>query len=166
MNKKALLIPILLGMFLASCGGGGEAPSSQPSSVEPSSEPTPSSESSSEDPSKENFTNVFFDSASYTYDGESHILNEVRGAPEGTTITYTGREAKTNIGTYNASAKLVKEGYNDKTLSATLTITPATFSGLTYANKSVKYDGAEHINDIQLVGVLPAGTTKTETVKN
>ena len=103
---------------------------------------------------------------SYVYDGQSHILAEVSGAPENTIITYTGRTAYTNVGTYNATAKLVKEGYNDKTLNATLTITPATFAGVTYESKSIKYDGAEHINDIQLVGTLPQGTTKNETVKD
>lgn len=150
------LIPALLGMFLTACGGGG--------SSTPSDNPGGGSEHGY--PAKIDFTGVEFASASYVYDGQPHILAEVTGAPENTTITYTGRSEQTNVGTYNASAKLVKEGYNDKTLNATLTITPATFTGYTYESKSVKYDGAEHINDIQLVGTLPQGTTTTETVKN
>lgn len=157
MKKKVLfLIPALLGMFLTACGGGG------------SSTPSDNSGGGSEHgyPAKIDFTGVEFASASYVYDGQPHILAEVTGAPENTTITYTGRSKQTNVGTYNVSAKLVKEGYNDKTLNATLTITPATFTGYTYESKSVKYDGAEHINDIQLVGTLPQGTTTTETVKN
>lgn len=157
MKKKALfLISALLGMFLTACGGGG--------SSTPSDNPGGGSEPGY--PAKTDFTGVEFASASYVYDGQPHILAEVTGAPENTTITYTGRSEQTNVGTYNASAKLVKEGYNDKTLNATLTITPATFTGYTYESKSVKYDGAEHINDIQLVGTLPQGTTTTETVKN
>lgn len=158
MKKKVLfLIPALLGMFLTACGGGG-------GSSTPSDNPGGGSEPGY--PTKADFTGVEFASASYVYDGQPHILGEVTGAPENTTITYTGRSEQTNVGTYNASAKLVKEGYNDKTLNATLTITPATFTGYTYESKSVKYDGAEHINDIQLVGILPQGTTTTETVKN
>lgn len=158
MKKKALfLIPALLGMFLTACGGGG-------GSSTPSDNPGGGSEPGY--PAKTDFTGVEFASASYVYDGQPHILAEVTGAPENTTITYTGRSKQTNVGTYNASAKLVKEGYNDKTLNATLTITPATFTGYTYESKSVEYDGAEHINDIQLVGTLPQGTTTTETVKN
>ena len=158
MKKKALfLIPALLGMFLTACGGGG-------GSSTPSDNPGGGSEPGY--PAKTDFTGVEFASASYVYDGQPHILAEVTGAPENTTITYTGRSEQTNVGTYNASAKLVKEGYNDKTLNATLTITPATFTGYTYESKSVKYDGAEHINDIQLVGTLPQGTTTTEIVKN
>ena len=152
MKKKLLfLILSLLGMFLSACGGGSDSGGES---------------GSSGDPAKTDFTGVAFESASYVYDGQPHILAEVTGAPENTTITYTGRNEYTNVGTYNASAKLVKEGYNDKTLNATLTITPATFTGYTYESKSVKYDGAEHINDIQLVGTFPQGTTTNETVKN
>ena len=163
MKKKFLfLIPALLGMFLSACGGGGG--SSTPSDPGGGSELGGGSEPGGE--TKQDFTGVSFESASYVYDGQPHILGEVSGAPENTTITYTGRNEYTNVGTYNASAKLVKEGYNDKTLNATLTITPATFTGYTYESKSVKYDGAEHINDIQLVGTFPQGTTTTETVKN
>lgn len=159
MKKKLFfLIPALLGLFISACGGGSNAP-------EPSSGGDASS-SKEQDPTKENFTGVSFESASYVYDGQAHILAEVTGAPENTTITYTGRSEYINVGTYNASAKLTKEGYNDKTLNATLTITPATFTGYTYESKSVKYDGAEHINDIQLVGTFPQGTTTTETVKD
>ena len=163
MKKKLLfLVPALLGMFLTACGGGGSSTPSEPSGG--SSEPSGSDSGS--DPAKSDFTGVAFESASYVYDGQPHILAEVTGAPENTTITYTGRNEYTNVGSYNASAKLVKEGYNDKTLNATLTITPATFTGYTYESKSVKYDGAEHINDIQLVGTFPQGTTTNETVKN
>lgn len=152
MKKKLLfLVPILLGMFLAACNT--------------SSGSTSSSDGGSEQ-TKLDFTGVYFDSASYTYDGNPHILAEVRGAPENTIITYTGRQEYTDAGTYDATAKLVKEGYNDKTLSATLTINKATLTGYTYDSKIVIYDGSDHINDIQLVGILPQGTTKTETVKD
>ena len=165
--KKKFLLFALLPLLLAGCnnGGGDNQPSSTPASSE-SQKPSESSSSDSQAPAKQDFTGVSFESASYVYDGQSHILAEVKGAPENTTITYTGRTACTNVGSYNATAKLVKEGYNDKTLNATLTITPATFAGVTYESKSVKYDGAEHINDIQLVGTLPQGTTKNETVKD
>lgn len=231
MKKKLLfLVPVLLGMFLSACGGGGSTNLPEDSSgggTEPGGDPT-----------KSDFVGVSFESATYTYDGQPHILAEVSGAPENTTITYTGREEHVDAGTYNASAKLVKDGYNDKTLNATLTInkanisgvtfssqtvtydgqphtltisgdlptggsvsytnngphtnagtynasavitapnyndltlnavltiSKATFTGYTYESKSVKYDGAEHINDIQLVGTLPQGTTVNETVKN
>ena len=167
MKKKLLFVlPALFSMFLAACG---EKSTEKPANSGESSQ-TPSGDQGGQDqdrdPSKLDFTGVAFESVSYVYDGQPHILGEVTGAPENTTISYTGRSEQTNVGTYNASAKLVKEGYNDKTLNATLTITRATFTGYTYESKSVKYDGAEHINDIQLVGTLPQGTTTSETVKN
>ena len=164
MKKKLLfLIPALFGLFIASCGGGSGGSSSggdTPGGDTPGGD-TPGGGG---EPFKKDFTDVFFDSATYTYDGASHILAEVRGAPENTTITYTGRNEYTNVGTYNATAKLVKSGYNDKTLSATLTINKADFSGLKYESKTVTYDGKEHISDIQLVGVLPANSTTKETI--
>ena len=162
MKKKLLfLVPALLGLFLSACNSGSTTPSGGGSEPGGSTEP-----GGGTDPAKQDFTGVSFESAAYTYDGNPHILAEVNGAPENTTITYTGRQEYTDAGSYAATAKLVKEGYNDKTLSATLTINKATLTGYTYESKSVKYDGAEHINDIQLVGVLPQGTTKNETVKD
>lgn len=110
------------------------------------------------------FTGVSFENVNVVYDGQSHILGEVKGAPEGTTITYTGREAKTDAGTYKATAKLEKKNYNPKTLEATLNINPAEFAGLTYESVSVKYDGKDHFGDVALVGVRPEGTTLKVTV--
>ena len=158
-KKLVFLVPALLGLFLSACGGssGSSAESTK------TSEPTSVSEST-KDPSKLDFTGVTFESAAYTYDGKPHILNEVNGVPENTTITYTGREEHTDAGTYNATAKLTKDGYNDKTLNATLTINKSTFTGYTYNSVSVKYDGKDHINDVQLIGTLPSGTKTEETI--
>ncbi len=155
MKKRVyLLLPLLFGLFLSSCGEESS-----------SSVPEPNSTTSIDD-SKLNFTGVTFDSESVVYDGNSHILNEVSGAPENTTINYVGRNSYVDVGVYQANATLSKDGYNDLTLNATLTITKATFSGYEYESKSVTYDGLDHINDIQLIGVLPEGTTVKETIKN
>ncbi len=159
MKKKLLFVlPALLGMLVVGCtttkpdNGGGQD--------NPPTPPTPPT------PGLEDFTNVFFDDLTVTYDGNPHILSEVRGAPEGTDITYTGRNEYVDAGSYVATAKLVKEGFNDETLSATLLINKATMTGYTYDSKTVKYDGTDHYNDIQLVGILPAGSTTSQTVKN
>ena len=158
MKKRLLfLFPTFLGLVLAGCGGD---PTDDKGNKDPGSHET------DHDPSKSDFVGVDFASATYVYDGTSRILGEVTGAPEGTIITYTGRESHTNVGTYNASAQLSKEGYNTKTLTASLSITPATMTGLTFESKSVTYDGAEHINDIQLIGALPQGSTASVSVKN
>lgn len=153
MKKKLLFVlPALVGMLMVGCtttkpddGGGQDNPPTPP---------TPPG------PVVVDFENVFFDNLTVTYDGNPHILSEVRGAPEGTTITYTGREEHINVGTYDASALLQKEGYNDKTLNATLTINNATFTGLTFSNQTVTYDGTDHINAVHLEGDLPTGTSQ------
>lgn len=133
MKRKLLLfIPILFGMALGSCGGGDTPPAP----------PTP----------KEDFVDVYFDDASFTYDGQEHILGEVRGAPEGTNITYTARVAHIDVGSYEATALLEKDGYNNKTLTATLTINPAEFSDITMSDLAVDYDGKEHKYDIEPKG--------------
>ena len=71
---------------------------------------------------KEDFKDVYFDDMVAFYDGNNHILNEVRGAPEGTDITYTNRKYQSSIGVYTSTATLSKDGYNDLTLTATLKI--------------------------------------------
>lgn len=162
-----LLLGVALVFGLTACGGSNS--SSSGSGTKPGDGTEPSGDSGSGDssePTKSNFTGVSFESATYTYDGNSHILAEVTGAPENTTITYTGRQEYADAGSYTATAKLTKDGYNDTTLTATLTINKATMSGYTYDSKSVTYDGADHINDIELAGVLPQGTTVTETIKD
>ena len=125
-----------------------------------------SSSVSSSEIKKSDFTNVGFESINVDYDGNSHILGEVIGAPEGTKITYENRVAYIDAGSYLSKAKLEKEGYNSKTLEATLTIKPIEFSGLTYESKNITYDGKDHIGDIQVVGMQPAGTKVTEVVKD
>lgn len=179
MKKSVLIVPLLVASLLASCGEEQNpgttsiVPSSTPSSsiASPSSEPSSlpvesqDSESSSSVALKE-FTNVVFQNESFTYDGESHILSEVTGYPEGASVAYEGREAKTNVGSYKAKVTISKEGYKTLILEATLTILPAEFNGLSYDSKIIYYDGLEHINDIQLTGNQPVGTKVTQIVKN
>ena len=125
MKKRGLLLLAATAMLLSACGAQPQestAPSSEPPSTTsetPSSVPSSSEENNSQTSSetpKLDFTDVYFDDVTCVYDTVAHILGEVRGAPAGTTITYSGREQYINAGTYPATAKLVKEGYNDKTL--------------------------------------------------
>ena len=144
---KKRLLPLLTFLVLTSCGGSGGG-----------------GESSSKN---KEFSNVTFESISVPYDGQSHILEEVKGAPEGTKITYEGREAYIDVGSYNATATLVKDDYKTKTLNATLEITPLEFkANLLFEDVSVVYDGQDHYNDIKLVGEIPEGAETKITVKN
>ena len=110
------------------------------------------------EPTYNDFESAFFDSKTLIYDGESHILDEVRGAPEGTQITYTGRETHIDAGTYIATALLTKEGYNNKTLTATLTINKASFENITFSDGTFEYDGQAH--SIYVIG-MPSFATVT-----
>ena len=119
MKKNCLIIVTLLsGLLLSSCN-------------------TPNTP-------KKDFENVEFSSASYVYDGRQHILDAVKGVDDKTTITYKGREYHSDVGEYSASATLSKKGYNDLTLYATLTITNADFSGISFTDKTYDYNGQEH----------------------
>ena len=125
-TKNALfIIPVLFGLLLAGCGNDNSG-----------SEPTP--------PTIQDFSSAVFNDASYVYDGSAHQLSEVSGVPSGTSVTYEGRDSQINVGEYPATATLTKEGYNTKTLSATLSITPATFSNIVFASQSLEYNGSAH----------------------
>ncbi len=144
MKKRIILVLVFvllltLSLCLVACNNSGG-----------SSTPTDNSDNSGNAPSgggngKSNFSGVTFDNLTVTYDGENHILPEVSGLPTGATVKYTGREEKKNAGTYPATAKITKEGYNDLTLNATLTINKATFTGITFSNSTLTYDGDSHI---------------------
>lgn len=153
MKKTAFVVPLLLASFLVSCG--------ETDSPSPSSSDTPSSSIALKE-----FEGASFQSQTITYDGLSHTLPEASGLPAGTNVTYENREPKTDVGSYKAKAVISKEGYKTLTLEATLTILPAKFQGLLYEGKTVYYDGKDHLNDVQVTGVRPTGTTVTETVKN
>ena len=120
-RKQLLIIPALLGIALSGCHN-------DPKPIE-----------------KQDFANVAFNDATYVYDGSAHQLDEISGAPAGTSVTYTGRDSQVNVGEYPATALLCKDGYNDKTLSATLYITPATFENIVFADKTVEYNGHEYV---------------------
>lgn len=120
-NKKIVFFVALLGAALSSC--------------------TPTNETT--EPNKD-FTNVAFNDQTVDYDGNEHILDEVSNVPEGTNIVYQGRSYYTDVGTYEATASLKKQGYNDLTLSAKLTIVPIDFSNISFEDIEVVYDGQPH----------------------
>ena len=148
-NLFLLLLPLLL----SSCGGAATptsdpAPSQSPSPSDASSVVTVTSEattsSSESEESKLDFVGASFEDATFAYDGNPHILGEVTRVPSGTSISYEGREEHVDAGTYVAKATLTKEGYNTLVLTATLTITPASFAGVTFPDRTLVHDGLEH----------------------
>ena len=146
---KKRLLPLLIALLLSSCsGGGGGGKSDNPEG-------------------NKEFNGVTFESISVPYDGEAHILDEVKGAPDGTSITYDGRNYYIDVGSYNATATLSKSEYKTKTLNATLEITPLEFKvDVTLDSVIVNYDANDHYNDIKAVGVIPEGAEGKLIVKN
>ena len=107
---------------------------------------------------KENFTGLSIADATYTYDGTEKAL-AVSGVPTGATVTYTSADFDADgkaidAGTYNIKATVKKDGYNDWSDEATLTINPKTISvtGITVSNKV--YDGT---NEAALSGGTISG---------
>lgn len=70
---------------------------------------------------KENFENVTFTSRTILYDGEEHTIL-VEGAPSDAIVTYYNNGPFVDVGKYDMSVKVSKEGYNDLNLYASLTI--------------------------------------------
>ena len=148
-RKLLILLPAVMGMLLSSCGS--EEPAA-PIVIPPAED--------------KEFSGVAFNDASHVYDGNSYILDEVIGAPEGTSVTYTGRNLYSEVGRYEATALLEKEGYKSLTLYAYLTILPATITDISYSDIAVTYDGEDHINDIIRNGNLPIGVNESKEVKD
>lgn len=103
---------------------------------------------------KQNFEGVTLESNSFTYDGKNHSL-AVSGAPVDANIKYTNNSQK-NVGVYKVTATVTKNGYNDLTLEATLTIVAADFTNLKFESKSFEYDGNAHSLVVENV---PTGAT-------
>lgn len=93
------------------------------------------------------FEGITFESKTFDYDGKAHSL-AVSGAPEGAKVTYTNN-SKINVGVYKVTAKVTKNGYNDLTLEATLTINAIDFEGLVFEDKTFEYDGRPHSLEVK-----------------
>ena len=100
------------------------------------------------------------------YDGGIKKLAVTGTLPPNTKINYTYTDANGMVtdgaidaGVYTVTATITNDNYTEKTLTATLTVSKGVITGLTYADKSVKYDGAVH--QMEIIGTLPAGTSVT-----
>lgn len=104
------------------------------------------------------FTGITLADGTFTYDGTEHSLAVSGTLPSGTEVIY-GNNGKTDAGVYTVTATLKKDGYEDKTLSATLTINKAQFEGITLTDKKFIYLNKEY--SLEVEGTLPDGTEVT-----
>ena len=109
---------------------------------------------------KAHFEGLSMSNSTVDYDGNSHSVEVNGDVPQGATIDY-GPSGNSFIldGTYDISATVSLEGYEDWHGNATLTIVPLEFAGLSLSDSSVQYDGEHHT--IELSGQLPAAATFT-----
>ncbi|MBQ9481962.1 MAG: DUF5050 domain-containing protein [Clostridia bacterium] len=113
-----------------------------------------SSSSGTSAESKLDFTGITFTDKTVDYDGETHTIT-VSGAPDFASVDYTANGPFTDAGVYEITAKISAENYNTLTLKARLTINRIHFTGITFTDKTVDYDGEYH--SITVSGNLPSG---------
>ena len=99
---------------------------------------------------------VVFADKSVAYDGNAHSL-EATNLPDGVTVTYIGNN-QTNVGTYTVMAVFSGDSANYNpiaNMTATLTVTQNKVQGVTFASRTVTYDGSAH--SLAIEGNLPQG---------
>lgn len=172
MNHKQIIALAIVLATITGCSSPDSSTSQTPTSEPVTSQPTTStitsttdslSSSSSSAPLLE-FEGVTFTNQTIVYDGQSHTI-DVSGQPSGTQVNYVNHGPHTNVGVYNMSATLNKSGYQPLTLQATLTINRTTFTGLTFKDVTVEYNGLDRKNDIVTTGIAPTNTTITYTYR-
>lgn len=95
------------------------------------------------DTQNQDFVGILFEDQTIDYDGEEHTIIAT-GVPEGASVVYTNAGPYKNAGEYEIGLKVTKDGYNDYTKTATLKINKINFSGITFSDVTVDYDGNEH----------------------
>ncbi|MBO7725008.1 MAG: hypothetical protein J6S40_00935, partial [Thermoguttaceae bacterium] len=100
---------------------------------------------------KTDITNVALTGWTCNYDGQPHTvtLTDPELATDTVVYTYGGKTYNTppvftDAGTYSVTATVSREGYNDWTGSATVTITQTTISDVSLTGWSGYYDGQSH----------------------
>lgn len=100
------------------------------------------------------FADLSFESYETTYDGLSHSL-EVKNLPNFATVEYDDATEYTDAGVYVVTATVKADDYNDKVLSATLTINKAKLGEIVFPDKIVTWDGELH--GVYIETELPSG---------
>ncbi|MFI3329327.1 MAG: MBG domain-containing protein [bacterium] len=111
---------------------------------------------SSDGSTLQQITGITFSDSTVQYNGDEQEIIVKGNNIENYTVSYTNNKG-TNVGVYNATAKISADGYNDLTLSAKLTITGLDITGITFNDKETDYDG--QTKKIEIEGTLPTGVT-------
>ncbi|SFU20892.1 Putative Ig domain-containing protein, partial [Algoriphagus locisalis] len=101
-------------------------------------------------------TGVTFEDESFVYDGTAKSLAISGTLPAGTSVSYADN-SRTDVGSQEVTATISGSNYTTLVLTADLTITPATITGVTFEDESFVYDGTA--KSLAISGTLPAGTS-------
>ena len=153
MKKKNFAILALSVLFSVTACSEASNPTPKPDNPNVPVEP--------EKPVLKQFENLAFEGKSITYDGNSHSL-EVKNLPDGATVEYTNNDKK-SVGNYDVTAKVSKEGYETKTLTAKLIIIAADMQGIVFEGDSFEFDDKPHT--VSITGSLPEGSIVTYSCK-
>ncbi|WP_338224309.1 MBG domain-containing protein [Algoriphagus confluentis] len=105
-------------------------------------------------------TGITFADGSFVFDGTAKSLAITGTLPTGTSVAYTNN-SRTNVGTQEVTATITGSNYTTLVLTADLTITPATITGITFADGSFVFDGTA--KSLAITGTLPTGTSVAYT---
>jgi 6-phosphogluconolactonase (cycloisomerase 2 family) len=101
-------------------------------------------------------TGVTLTDSTFVYDGTAKSLAVQGILPDGVTVSYA-TNTRTNVGTQVVTATLSGSNYVSSTLTANLTISPATITGVSLTDSTFVYDGSA--KSLALQGILPDGVT-------
>ncbi|UCS93781.1 gliding motility-associated C-terminal domain-containing protein [Echinicola marina] len=100
-------------------------------------------------------TGITFDDASFVYDGTEKSLAIAGPLPVGTHVNYSNN-GRTDVGTQQVTATISGSNFTTLVLTADLTVTPGTITGISFDDASFVYDGTE--KSLAITGPLPVGT--------
>ena len=113
---------------------------------------------------KATISGITLEGATYTYDGTAKSLAYVGTLPEGVSAEYAGN-GKTEVGEHEVTLTLSGKNYETLILKATIKITKAQITGITFPDGVYTYqDGVYH--SLAISGTLPEGVTVEYTGNN
>ena len=91
----------------------------------------------------EGIINATFEDVTISYDGNPHTI-EAADYPQGAQVSYANAGPYIEVGQYEIGVTIECENYKTFTKTAVLTIEKREMTGVSFANKTVNYDGSKH----------------------
>ena len=98
---------------------------------------------------------ITFSDATYVFNGTEKFLSIAGTLPNGATVTYSNN-GLTNVGSKQVTAIISGANFQDLVLTASLTVSPAIITGVTFSDANFDYDGSE--KSVLIEGAIPIGT--------